>query len=457
MTNLSMAIHLDMYFARRETLAQAVRQSSQSGVVIIGTAAEVARNRDSDFPYRHDSDFYYLTGFDEPHAYIVLQVTPDKTISHLFCRPKNLEREIWDGIRLGPEAAIKTLGVDYSYSIDDIHQIMPELMMNYLHIYHRTACSVSQDADMRNWVGQLSQKSRQGVQTPSDFHNVEKIIHEQRLFKDAHEIATMKKSAQIAAQGHLMAMQICKPGLQEFHLEAALLYQFRNHGAQSVAYNSIVAGGENACILHYRAGNTVLNDGDLCLIDAGCELDSYASDITRTFPVNGKFTPPQRKVYEIVLAAQESALTRCAVGENFQAPHEAALQVLTQGLFDLKILNTNTHGSVDDAIKSEAYKPFYMHRTSHWLGMDVHDVGSYREPGDANLGWRILRPGMVLTIEPGLYFRPSADVPKEYWNIGIRIEDDVAIGSDAYEILSRDVPVKVSEIEYWMANGSLPS
>jgi Xaa-Pro aminopeptidase len=450
-----MTNHIDLFTSRRNAIAGMVRQISGSGIVILGTSPELSRNRDSDFPYRHDSDFYYLTGFEEPQAYLVLQVNPDKVISHLFCRPKNIEREIWDGIRLGPEAAPKTLGVNFGYSVNEINMVMPELMMNFMHIYHRTSSSSQLDEEMRGWVGQLANKSRQGVQTPSEFHNIEKIIHEQRLFKDTNEISIMRQSAKIAAQGHLMAMQTCKPGLQEFHLEASLLYQFRNHGAQSVAYNSIVAAGENACILHYRAGNSFLKDGDLCLIDAGCELDSYASDITRTFPVNGKFSPPQKQVYEIVLAAQESALEQCISGKNFQEPHEAALKVLTQGLFDLKILNSNQHGSVEDAIQSEAYKPYYMHRTSHWLGMDVHDVGSYREPNDPLLGWRILRAGMALTIEPGLYFRPSPEVPEMFWNIGIRIEDDVVIRSSHYEILSRDVPVKVSEIEYWMANGSM--
>jgi Xaa-Pro aminopeptidase len=450
-----MTNHINLFSVRRDAVAQIVRQTSGSGIVILSTSPELSRNRDSDFPYRHDSDFYYLTGFEEPQAYLVLQVNPDKVISHLFCRPKNIEREIWDGIRLGPEAAPKALGVDFGYSVDEINVVMPELMMNFTHVYHRTSSSSHRDDEMRVWVGQLANKSRQGIQTPSEFHNIEKIIHEQRLFKDDVEIAIMRKSAKIAAQGHLMAMQTCKPGLQEFHLEASLLYQFRNHGAQSVAYNSIVAAGENACILHYRAGNSFLKDGDLCLIDAGCELDSYASDITRTFPVNGQFSSPQKEVYEIVLAAQESALEQCFSGKNFQEPHEAALKILTQGLFDLKILNANQHGSVEDAINSEAYKPYYMHRTSHWLGMDVHDVGSYREPNDPLLGWRILRPGMVLTIEPGLYLRPSPEVPETFWNIGIRIEDDVVIGSSFYEILSRDVPVKVSEIEYWMANGSM--
>ena len=440
----------DLCLSRREKLASKVREISGSGIVILGTAIELSRNRDSHFPYRHDSDFFYLTGFEEPESFLVLQINSNKCISHLFCRPKNLEREIWDGIRMGPEGTKLNLGVDFSYSIDEMQTIMPELMLNFQHVYYRTANSPLMDENMRNWVSLIGSKSRQGIQTPSQFHDVDKIIHDLRLFKDETEISTMRKAAKIAAQGHLMAMKTSKPGLQEYHLEAELLYQFRKSGAQSVAYNSIVATGANACILHYRAGNTILNDGDLCLIDAGCELDSYASDITRTFPVNGKFSSAQKQVYEIVLEAQRSAIEQCLSGRNFQEPHDAALQVLTAGLFELNILNRNEHGTVEDAITSEAYKPFYMHRTSHWLGMDVHDVGSYREPDDAQLGWRILRPGMVLTIEPGLYFRPNEQVPKEFWDIGIRIEDDVVVGSKNYEILSRDVPVSVSEIEYCM-------
>lgn len=446
---------LTLYQSRREDLARRVRQTSHQGVVLLGTAPEVRRNRDSEYAYRHDSDFFYLTGFDEPQAFLVLQVHATSFTSHLFCRPKNIEREIWDGMRLGPEAAPKELGIDFAYAIDDIHHQMPELMMNFMHVFHRTASSPAHDEDMRRWVGLLANKSRQGVQTPNEFHNVEKLIHEQRLFKDSVEIDTMRQAAKIAAQGHLQAMQICQPGLREYHLEAEILHAFRKNGAQSVAYNSIVAAGKNACILHYRAAAATLEDGDLCLIDAGCELDSYASDITRTFPVNGRFSPAQKQVYDIVLAAQESALHQCVVGQHFQSPHDAAVQILTEGLFELNILQTHLHGSVADAIAKEAYKPYYMHRTSHWLGMDVHDVGAYREPHDPDLGWRILQAGMVLTIEPGLYLRPAPEVPEEYWNIGIRIEDDVVIGSHQHEILSRDVPVAASEIEYWMANGRL--
>ena len=445
---------LNYFIARRNRLVQSIKDTSGTGVLVLGTALEVSRNRDSEFPYRHDSDFYYLTGFEEPQSFLVIQVTADKTTHHLFCRPKNLEREICDGVRLGPEAATEYLGIDFAHSIDDLDQMMPDLLVGFARIYYKTSTTAELDENIRRWIQVLGSKARLGIKKPTEFFDLEQLIHEQRLFKDDLEISLMRQAAKIAAKGHLKAMSTSQPGLQEYHLEAELLYEFRKNGSQSVAYNSIVATGENACILHYRAGNAVLHDGDLCLIDAGCELDSYASDITRTFPVNGKFSSAQKQVYEIVLAAQEAAIQQCHVGNNFQDPHDQALKILTQGLFDLNILNHSIHGSSAQAIENGAYKPYYMHRTSHWLGMDVHDVGSYREPQDPNNGWRILQPGMVLTIEPGLYFRPAPEVPEQFWNIGIRIEDDVLIQSNGPEILSRDVPVGIAEIEYWMANGS---
>jgi Xaa-Pro aminopeptidase len=443
--------HLAFFRNRREKLIARVRQESGSGIVIIETAPVAMRNRDSDYPYRHDSDFFYLTGFDEPESVLVIQVTNDRSTCHLFCRPKDVEREIWDGLRLGPLAAPEFLGVDFAYSNEELNIVIPGLMKGFNDIYHRTGSNQSH-TQMSIWLNEISKVARQGVKKPSRFHDVESIVHEMRLFKDDHEINTMRQAAKIAAKGHLQAMRVSKPDLREYHLEAELLNEFRKNGAQSVAYNSIVATGENACILHYRAGNAVLKDGDLCLIDAGCELNSYASDITRTFPVNGKFSDAQKEVYSIVLLAQEKAIEACVPGNTFQEPHEAAVKILTQGLFDLNILNHETHGTIQQAIDDGAYKPYYMHRTSHWLGMDVHDVGEYREPLDQNNGWRILQPGMVLTIEPGLYFRPSPEIPEKYWHIGIRIEDDVLIIEKGHEILSREVPVEIDEIEAWMAH-----
>ena len=450
----------DIYQTRRDALAKQIFAQTGGGIAIISTAPELTRNRDSEYPYRHDSDFFYLTGFEEPGATLVMQVQGDgkKYIlqSYLFCRPKDLEREIWDGIRLGPDAAPKALGIEFAYSNQELDAKLGELLADQDAVYIRLAESAEADRRLRHWMKQVRGQARAGVNPPSEFHDVEAIIHDMRLFKDSHEIDIMRRAAAISARAHIRAMQICKPGMREYQLEAELLHEFRNSGAQSVAYNSIVAGGENSCILHYRAGSTELRSGELCLIDAGCELDGYASDITRTFPVNGKFSGPQRALYDITLAAQEAAIAMTKPGNTFMQPHDAALKVLTQGLLDEKLLKLSELGSLENAIESGAYRRFYMHRTSHWLGMDVHDVGSYRETEQNTSGeekpWRILKSGMVITIEPGLYIRPADDVDKAFWNIGIRIEDDAVINNSGCELISRGVPVKADEIEALMKN-----
>ncbi|QWD63891.1 Xaa-Pro aminopeptidase [Polynucleobacter sp. MWH-UH2A] len=447
----------DIYQHRRNALAKHIFAKTGGGIAVISTAPELARNRDSDFPYRHDSDFFYLTGFEEPGATLVMKVSGSGTScaveSHLFCRPKDLEREIWDGIRLGPESAPKVLGIEFAHSNLDLDQKLGELLADQTAIYMRLAESKEADAQLRRWMKQVRAQARSGINPPSELHDIEVLIHEMRLFKDVHEIDIMRRAAAISARAHIRAMQICKPGMREYQLEAELLHEFRNSGAQSVAYNSIVAGGANSCILHYQAGSTELRSGELCLIDAGCELDGYASDITRTFPVNGKFTGPQRALYDITLAAQEAAISMTKPGNTFMQPHEAAVKVLTQGLLDEKLIKLSDVGSLDNAIESGAYRRFYMHRTSHWLGMDVHDVGSYREEisqSQAEKPWRILKSGMVITIEPGLYIRPADDIDEAYWNIGIRIEDDAVINESGCELISRGVPVKADEIEALM-------
>jgi len=446
----------DIYQKRRIALAKKIRANTGGGVAVIATASELSRNRDSEFPYRHDSDFFYLSGFEEPGATLVIKVDQNSEETHLFCRPKDPEREIWDGIRLGPEAAPKMLGVDSAHSNAELDTKLSELLADQDAVYVRLAESAETDRRLRHWMKQVRQQARAGINPPSEFHDVEAMIHEMRLFKDAHEIEIMRRAAVISARAHIRAMQICKPGMREYQLEAELLHEFRNSGSQSVAYNSIVAGGANSCILHYRAGSTELRSGELCLIDAGCELDGYASDITRTFPVNGKFSGPQRALYDITLAAQEAAIAVTKPGNTFMQPHEAALKVLTQGLLDEKLLKLTELGSLDNAIETAAYRRFYMHRTSHWLGMDVHDVGSYREQNninaDAEKPWRILRPGMVITIEPGLYVRPAEDIDEQFWNIGIRIEDDAVINDSGCELISRGVPVKADDIEALMKN-----
>ena len=449
----------DIYQLRRNALAKHIFTKTGGGIAVIATAPELARNRDSDFPYRHDSDFYYLTGFEEPGATLVMKVASSgksyQLESHLFCRPKDLEREIWDGIRLGPEAAPEILGIEFAHSNQELDQKLGELLADQDAVYVRLAESAEADRRIRHWMKQVRGQARSGINPPSEFHDIEALIHEMRLFKDIHEIEIMRRAAAISARAHIRAMQACKPGMREYQLEAELLHEFRNSGSQSVAYNSIVAGGANACILHYRAGSTELLSGELCLIDAGCELDGYASDITRTFPVNGKFTGPQRALYDITLAAQEAAIAVTKPGNTFMQPHEAALKVLTQGLLDEKLLKLTELGSLENAIETAAYRRFYMHRTSHWLGMDVHDVGSYRESmpsSQEEKPWRILKSGMVITIEPGLYVRPADDIDQAFWNIGIRIEDDAVITESGCELISRGVPVKADEIEALMKN-----
>ena len=451
---------LNIYQIRRNTLAQRIFTNTGGGIAIISTAPELTRNRDSEFPYRHDSDFFYLTGFEEPGATLVMKVGKDgnnfQLQSHLFCRPKDPEREIWDGIRLGPEAAPEALGIEFAHSNQELDQKLSSILADQDAIYVRLSESAESDRRLRHWMKQVRGQARSGINPPSEFHDVETLIHEMRLFKDVQEIGIMRRAAAISARAHVRAMQACKPGMREYQLEAELLHEFRNSGSQSVAYNSIVAGGANTCILHYRAGATELHAGELCLIDAGCELDGYASDITRTFPVNGKFSGPQRALYDITLAAQEAAIAMTKVGNTFMQPHEAALKVLTQGLLDEKLLKLSELGSLENAIETGAYRRFYMHRTSHWLGMDVHDVGSYRESSEDiakdEKPWRILQSGMVITIEPGLYIRPAEDVDEAFWNIGIRIEDDAVINDMGCELISRGVPVKADEIEALMKN-----
>ena len=449
-----------IYQDRRNALAKQIYAKTGGGIAIISTAPELTRNRDSEFPYRHDSDFYYLTGFEEPDATLVIQVSKngkDYVLqSHLFCRPKDPEREIWDGIRLGPEAAPEELGIEFAHSNQMLDQKLGELLADQNAVYVRLSESAEADRRLRYWMKQVRGQARAGVNPPSELHDVEALIHEMRLFKDEIEIDIMRRAAAISARAHIRAMQICKPGMREYQLEAELLHEFRNSGSQSVAYNSIVAGGANSCILHYRAGNTELRSGELCLIDAGCELDGYASDITRTFPVNGKFTGPQRALYDITLAAQEAAIAMTKPGNTFIQPHEAALKVLTQGLLDEKLLKLSELGSLENALETGAYRRFYMHRTSHWLGMDVHDVGSYREASESSpqdqKPWRILKSGMVITIEPGLYIRSAEDIDEAFWNIGIRIEDDAVINAAGCELISRGAPVKADEIEALMKN-----
>ena len=456
-----------IYQKRRATLARALKAAG-GGIALLPTAPEAPRNRDSDFAYRHDSYFLYLTGFSEPGAWLTVEASGHST---LFCRPKDLEREIWDGIRLGPKAAPTTLGVEAAFSADMLDEKMPALLANQNALWFPFATHKGLETQVDGWLGKVRARIRFGAECPQSQHDLCKVLDEMRLIKDASEISILRRAGKISAGAHVRAMQTSaamlrasvKGGLREYHLEAELLHEFRRHGSQYPAYTSIVAAGANACVLHYRAGDAELKDGDLCLIDAGCELDGYASDITRTFPANGQFTPAQRRLYDIVLAAQDAAVKVTQPGKRFMDPHNAATRVLAQGMLDTGLLAKNKHGKVDDVLESGAYRQFYMHRTGHWMGMDVHDCGDYTEPGskpreerDA-LGQtvmrkpsRILRPGMVTTIEPGIYVRPAKGVPKEFWNIGIRIEDDALVTTGGCELLTRGVPVQADEIEKLM-------
>ncbi len=423
----------DRYAARRQQLMT----SLQEGVAILRTAPEVTRNRDSHYPFRHDSYFHYLTGFAEPEAVLVL-IAGREPKSILFCREKDTEREVWDGYRFGPEAAKDAFGLDEAYPIALLDEKLPELMANRPRMAYVVGDASDWDARVLGWLNAVRAKARTGVTAPEEILDVRRWLDEMRLFKDADEIEIMRRAAQISSAAHRRAMQKTRPGKFEYEIEAELLHDFVRHGARHPAYPSIVAGGKNACVLHYVENSAQLGDGDLLLIDAGCELDGYASDITRTFPVNGTFSAAQKDVYEITLAAQLAAIGQVRPGASWIACHDAAVRVLVQGMVDLKLLS----GSVDGLIESEAYKRFYMHRTGHWLGRDVHDAGEYRLGGE----WRALQPGMVLTVEPGFYIRPADNVPSAFWNIGIRIEDDVQVTESGCEVLT-DPPKTVADIE----------
>ena len=438
---------MNVYAKRRAAVLNHMRAQG-GGVAIIPTAPEVMRNADADYPYRHDSYFYYLTGFTEPEATLVL-VAGDQDHAILFCREKNEEREIWDGYRFGPDAAKSHFAFDAAFPINSIDSELPRLMANAPALFYALGSSATLDSRIQTWLNAVRSQARAGVSAPASAMDIRTILNEMRLVKDDEEIAIMQRAADISTAAHARAMRLSRAGLREYHLEAELLHEFRSNGSQAPAYGSIVATGANACVLHYRAGDAELRDGDLVLIDAGCELDSYASDITRTFPVNGKFSPAQKVLYEIVLESQYAAIAATRAGARFTDGHDAALRVLTQGMLDTGLLDKNKVGSVDDVITGGQYRQFYMHRTGHWLGMDVHDVGDYRDPAPAGQDkpWRTLAPGMVLTIEPGIYVRPAPGVPEQYWNIGIRIEDDALVTAEGCDILTHKAPKTITEIE----------
>lgn len=429
-------------FAQRRT--DLIQQMAPNSVAILSAAPERLRNSNTEYAYRQDSYFWYLTGFPEPEAVAVLVADGGRGRFILFCRDRDKTMEIWNGVRAGQEGAKRDYGAEEAYSIQEIDERLPKLLENRGRIYANLGASAAFDQQLMGWVNQVRAKVRQGINAPTAFTQLTSLLDEMRLIKSEAEIATMRESASIAAQAHVRGMQTVKPGMWEYQLEAEYLHEFMRHGARFPAYNTIVGGGSNACILHYVENNQVLQEGDLVLVDAGCEWQHYASDITRTYPVNGRFTAPQQALYEVVLAAQLAAIDAMQLGQPYYSGHEAALRVLTQGLCDLGLLS----GDVNELIETHAYADFYMHGTGHWLGIDVHDVGSYRQSGEG----RALKKGMVFTVEPGLYVAADNTRVDEKWRgIGIRIEDNVVMTDNGPEVITADVPKTVAEITALMA------
>ena len=432
-------------FGRRRK--QLMRMMGKDSIAIIPTATELLRNRDVEFPFRADSDFYYLTGFHEPDAVAVLIPGRPHGEYLLFCRERDPKMETWTGKRAGTQGAVDSFDADDAFPVGDIDEILPGLMERCERVFYTMGSRPQFDQRVMEWLNRLREGARTGLRAPDEFVSLEHLLHDMRLYKSRSEIRVMRTAARVACRAHIRAMQSCRPDMSEFEVEAELLHEFRRAGMVP-AYSSIVGGGANGCVLHYTENNAALQDGDLLLIDAGAEYDCYASDVTRTFPVNGRFSAAQKALYEVVLAAQTAAIKKVRAGNHWNAPHQAAVRVLTRGLVKLGILK----GKPAELIRNEAYRRFYMHRTGHWLGMDVHDVGDYKVGG----AWRELEPGMVLTVEPGLYIPAgSRGIAKKWWNIGIRIEDDVLVTRDEPDVLSKAAPRTVAEIEALMADATV--
>jgi Xaa-Pro aminopeptidase len=426
-------------FARRRK--QLMGMVGQGGIVILPAAPVRLRSRDVEYRFRQDSDFYYLTGFEEPDAVIALVPERDEGEFVMFCRERNPDKELWDGKRAGPDGAIRDHAADDAFPIDDIDDILPGIMESCSRVYYTMGQYSEFDTRVAEWINSLRSRELRGVHTPQEYVALDHLLHDMRLYKSRAEISAMRRSANVAVKAHVAAMQTVQPGLFEYEVEAEFANEFRRNDAW-MSYNPIVGGGANACTLHYVENRDQLQDGDLLLIDAGCELDYYASDITRTIPVSGRFSPEQRAVYDIVYEAQLAAIDKTCKGNHWNEPHDAAVKVITKGLKDLGLLS----GTVPKLIKDGAYREYFMHRTGHWLGMDVHDVGDYKV-GDE---WRILESGMVTTVEPGIYIPDSSKVAKRWRNIGVRIEDDVAITSNGPDVLSKGLVKDPDQIESLM-------
>ncbi len=429
-------------FARRRK--QLSRMVASGGIAILPAAPVRMRSRDVEHRYRQDSDFFYLTGFAEPAAVAVLAPGRSNGEYLLFCRERNSDKELWDGKRAGPDGAMQDYGVDDAFPIDDVDDILPGIMESCTRVYYTMGVYPEFDARMAEWVNLLRSRESRGVHTPQEFVALDHLLHDMRLYKSRAEVSAMRKSAKVAARAHTRAMQFVRPGVYEYEVEAEFMHEFRRHDAW-VSYSPIVGSGSNSCTLHYIDNDAELRDGDLVLIDAGCELDYYASDITRTLPVNGRFSPEQRAVYEIVLEAQLAAIDKTRRDNHWNEPHDAAVKVITQGLRKIGLLD----GTLSKLIRNGAYREFFMHRTGHWLGMDVHDVGDYKV-GDE---WRLLEPGMVMTVEPGIYIPAQRGIPARWHDIGVRIEDDVVVTSNGADVLSKSLAKEPDEIEALMQSG----
>ncbi|MFT5692969.1 MAG: Xaa-Pro aminopeptidase [Oceanicoccus sp.] len=423
---------------------QLMEQMDPNSIAIVPSAHEHIRNRDCEYPFRQDSDFFYLTGFSEPESVLVLLPKRKHGQYVLFCRDRDKSMELWNGYRAGPEGACEIFGADDAFPISDIDDILPGLIEGRDRVYYAMGRHAEFDRSVMEWVNIIRSKLHSGGHPPGEFLDLDHLLHDQRLFKSASEIRLMRKAGKISAAAHVRAMKYCKPGINEYHLEAEILHEFAMNGARAPAYSTIVGSGKNGCILHYLENSDTIKDGDLVLIDAGCELEHYAADITRTFPSNGKFSVEQKALYEVVLKSQLAAIKTIKPGGHWNESHDATVKVITKGLIELGLLK----GSLKALIDSEAYADFYMHRAGHWIGMDVHDVGDYKVGNQ----WRVLEAGMVMTVEPGIYISPdNKKVAKKWRGIGIRIEDDVVVTKDGCEVLTKDVPKTVSEIEALMA------
>ena len=425
------------FLKRRDNLSRKVLDNS---AIIVGSAQTKSRISDTDYPYRQDSNFFYLSGYEEPESLILLRPGRENQEFILFCRDRDPLREQWDGFRTGQEGAVEQFGADVAYSINSIDSLMPGLLEGIKNIYFSMSSPCGVDIKIPQWVENIRKNTRAGAEPPHNLLSLDLILHEMRLIKEDRELEIMRKAASITTEAHIRAMKAVKPGMFEYQLEAEYLYAFNKNGARSPAYNSIVGGGNNSCILHYVENDAKLNEGDLVLVDAGCEYGYYASDVTRTFPVNGKFTPEQSEIYSIVLEAHGQSMEQAKLGNKWNLIHEKSVEVIVEGLISLGLLK----GSKEEIIETGSYSKFYMHRIGHWLGMDTHDVGSYKVDGD----WRALEKGMVMTIEPGIYILDSLDGVDEKWKgIGVRIEDDIVINDSGFEILTPDIPRTLEEVE----------